>query len=68
MIYYTGIINNKAKVWYFQNNRQVLEFLEAYSNHADFDQIQEISKSDFVEIYTMIHGQLKGTKKRYKDG
>ncbi len=59
MIYYTGIINNKAKVWHFQNNRQVLEFLEAYSNHADFDQIEEISKSDFVEIYTMIHGESK---------
>ena len=59
MIYYTGIINNKAKVWHFQNNKQVLEFLKAYSNHADFNQIEEINKSDFVEIYTMIHGQSK---------
>jgi|TARA_R110000744_G_scaffold44941_1_gene100057 hypothetical protein len=59
MIYYTGIINNKAKVWHFQNNKQVLEFLEAYTNHADFDQIKEISKSDFVEIYTIIHGESK---------
>ena len=57
MIYYTGIINNKAKVWKFQTNIQVMEFLEQYINHKDFDSIEEVSEEDYKVIYDLIYNK-----------
>ncbi len=55
MIYYTGVINSKAKVWHFQTWVQVLEFLEAYNAHKDFDTIHEVDEATAKVLYNVIH-------------